>query len=237
MRTRRRTQRGGKDGIGFESNVGTSLRSRERLRKRYRPERVRILFVGEAPPASGRFFYRANSGLYGAIRDTFLAAFPSLGKDEFLQSFAALGCYLVDLCGKPVDRMDKQSRERICHAGEERLARMLRQLRPKLIVTVVRSIESNVRRAQTLAKWMGVQIALPYPGRWHLYRTLFREKLTPMLRASLATRVKHLKENLCRPAPLCLNSIVRPQRKKADWLSTLGIHAISINRRLGYPRV
>jgi hypothetical protein len=46
--------------------------ARERLRRRYRPDGVRILFVGEAPPASGRFFYQADSGLYRAVRDTFV---------------------------------------------------------------------------------------------------------------------------------------------------------------------
>lgn len=207
MRTRKRAQRGGKDGIGLGSNVSRSLRYRERLRKRYRPERVRILFVGEAPPASGLFFYQANSGLYRAIRDTFLAAFPSLGKDEFLESFRELGCYLVDLCEKSVDKMDKQSRQLICEAGEDSLARRLRQLRPKIIVTVVQSIESSVRRAEVRAKWSGVQVALPYPGRWHHYRTVFREKLTSVLHGSLATRVKHLKIRRTYVVPSAFTSV------------------------------
>ena len=32
-----------------------SLESRERSRRQYRPRRVRILFVGEAPPVSGPY--------------------------------------------------------------------------------------------------------------------------------------------------------------------------------------
>jgi hypothetical protein len=44
---------------------------RERLRLRYRPVLIRLLFIGESPPASGRFFYRQDSGLYRAIRDAF----------------------------------------------------------------------------------------------------------------------------------------------------------------------
>ena len=75
--------------------------ARERLRRRYRPARVRILFVGEAPPASGRFFYQADSGLYRAVRQTFLSAFPELKRAEFLESFRKLDCYLVDLCRSP----------------------------------------------------------------------------------------------------------------------------------------
>src|ERR1700691_1734158 len=163
------------------------LESRERLRRHYRPQRVRILFVGEAPPASARFFYHADSGLYRAIGETFVVAIPSLqsSKDEFLKSFRAMGCYLVDLCGKPVDRMDPGSRRRICEAGEARLARRLRQLRPKIVITVVRSIGGNVRRAEARARWSGLHMELAYPGRWHRFRMAFRRKLTPLLRTAL----------------------------------------------------
>ena len=169
------------------------LESRERLRRHYRPQRVRILFVGEAPPASGRFFYHADSGLYRAIRDTFVAAIPSLqsSKDEFLESFRAMGCYLVDLCGKPVDRMDSRSRRCICKAGETRLARRLRQLRPKIVITVVLSIGRNVRRAEACAMWSGQHMELPYPGRWYRFRMAFRRKLTPLLRTALTGNHQH----------------------------------------------
>src|SRR5437870_426763 len=87
---------------------------RETLRRRYRPEKVRILFVGEAPPVSGRFFYQQDSGLYRALRDTFIAAFPALRKDEFLEAFRDFGCYLVDLCGQPVDHLSHGIRKTIC---------------------------------------------------------------------------------------------------------------------------
>ena len=164
-----------------------SLESRERSRRQYHPRRVRILFVGEAPPASGRFFYHADSGLYRAIRDTFVTAFPSLrsSKGKFLETFRAMGCYLLDLCGEPVDQMNLHLRRCICLEGEARLARRLRKLRPMMIVTVVRSIGSNVRRAEAAAGWCGLHLELPYPGRWHHFRMTFRRKLTPLLRTAL----------------------------------------------------
>ena len=165
----------------------TTLHAREQIRRQYRPRRVRILFVGEAPPASGRFFYQADSGLYRAIRDTFEAALPSLrsADDDFLEAFRALGCYLVDLCGTPVDRMHRRLRRHICAAGEARLARRLRQLRPNIVVVLVRSIRCNVRRAEAAAGWSGVYLELPYPGRWHRFRLAFRRKLIPLLRKAL----------------------------------------------------
>ena len=138
--------------------------------------------MGESPPASGRFFYQADSGLYRAIKDTFLSAFPRLQKTEFLDSFRCLGCYLVDLCGEPVDKMTRRARRCAWRAGEVRLARTIRTLRPEVIVTIVRSISTNVRRAQEQAGWSGLHIELPYPGRWYRYRMQFRRQLVPLLR-------------------------------------------------------
>jgi len=162
-----------------------SANARERLRRSFRAGKVRILFVGEAPPASGRFFYRADSGLYRAIRDTFLTALPALPEEDFLHSFQALGCYLVDLCGEPVDHMDSEARLGICRAGEVRLARTIQFLRPTAIVTLVRSIRSNVERAQDRARWSGPQLVLPYPGRWKRNRMAFQRGLIPFLRETL----------------------------------------------------
>jgi hypothetical protein len=164
----------------------SALRARENLRRRYRPDKVRILFVGEAPPASGRFFYQGDSGLYRAVRDTFIAAFPSLQVDEFLEAFRDMGCYLVDLCGQPVDDLPQPARRSICHAGESRLARTIRKLRPRLIVTVLRSIRDSVQRAEIQAGWSGTHIELPYPGRWKHHRVEFQSKLAPLLRKALS---------------------------------------------------
>ena len=165
-----------------------SLLAKERLRKLYQPDCVRILFVGEAPPASGRFFYQADSGLYRAIEEIFVAAFPYLRQRPFLDAFQFLGCYLVDLCAEPVDKMDARSRKRICAASEVRLSQRIRKLNPEIIVALVRSIESVVRRAEARACWSGLHLDLPYPGRWHHYRKEFRRKLVPLLRAHLKAR-------------------------------------------------
>ncbi len=156
--------------------------AKERLRISYRPKRVRILFVGEGPPASGRFFYQADSGLYRVIRDAFVQAFPGIRNETFLESFRDLGCYLVDLCGRPVDRLGNSARRKARIAGEPRLGKILRQLQPAVVITVAKSIAQNVERAEKLAKWSGVGVTLPYPGRWHRHRTVFLKGLMPVLR-------------------------------------------------------
>ena len=158
------------------------LPAKERLRRRYRPKVVRVLFIGEAPPASGRFFYQEDSGLYRAIRDAFIRAFPKLSPEWFIEAFRDRGCYLVDLCGRPVDHLDRKQRKEICRDSEGRLSRMIKKYRPGAVVTLVRSIEANVRRAKLQAGWSGQSVELPYPGRWQRHRIVFQRKLIRFLR-------------------------------------------------------
>jgi hypothetical protein len=165
------------------ASVPNKAALREKLRRRYRPARVRMLFIGESPPASGRFFYQEDSGLYRAVRGAFLNAIPLLRDVDFLRSFRALGCYLVDLCGEPVDRLKRKQRAYACQEGEVRLRRTIQRLKPEIIVTVVRSIAPNVRRVLVGADWKGQHLELPYPGRWWHHRTVFEKELIPILRA------------------------------------------------------
>jgi len=157
-------------------------RAQERLRRRYRPARVRILFVGEAPPASGRFFYQADSGLYRAMRDGFASVFRQISGDNFLEAFQALGCYLADLCGRPVDRLPPAQRKAARLEGEARLSRMLKRFKPEIVIAVARSISHNLRRARQHANWSGLYVELPYPGRWQRYRKVFLAGLVAALR-------------------------------------------------------
>jgi len=155
---------------------------RERLRRRYCPERIRMLFIGESPPASGRFFYRQDSGLYRAIRDAFRMVDPSITDDTFLEIFQNSGCYLIDACTDPVDQLDARSRRTACLAGELALTRNIRQLEPAAIVTLLNSIRDNVRRAAAQALWRGPILEVPYPGRWASHRKTFLERLVPQLK-------------------------------------------------------
>ncbi|HEX3879133.1 MAG TPA: uracil-DNA glycosylase family protein [Bryobacteraceae bacterium] len=157
-------------------------RKREALRASYRPRRVKILFVGESPPASGRFFYSRNSGLYRALRDAFQRVDKSIVEENFLSIFQQTGCYLIDACGQPVDRMRPAARKLACIQGEAPLSRRIRALQPETIVTLVRSIAPNVERAALRASWTGALVTVPYPGRWVQHRKVFLRLLLPHLK-------------------------------------------------------
>jgi len=162
-----------------------SRTQQEKVRRSFRPLQVRILFVGESPPASGRFFYQRDSGLYRALFQAFQLSDASISEDEFLESFQARGCYLVDLCHDPVDKLTAVERREACLTGEAALAREIQTAKPERIVTMVRSIEKNVRRAALEAGWKGRFLHLPYPGRWSRLRTIFVEQLVQELQTPL----------------------------------------------------
>lgn len=159
----------------------------EQLRRRYRPPRVRLLFVGESPPASGRFFYKRDSGLYRAMREVFESVDPAVNDETFLEVFQSSGCYLIDLCSEPVDRMPRALRRAACRAREQRLARTIVRLRPQMIVTMLSSIESNVSRAVARASWSGPWLKLPYPGRWAHLKAEFVTGMQPVIGGLLRT--------------------------------------------------
>ena len=154
---------------------------REKLRHDFRPSPVCMLFIGESPPASGRFFYRRDSGLYRAMLAAFQQADLSISEESFLDTFQASGCYLIDLCPEPVDHLPPAARRAACRASERSLARSIAQLQPVAIVTVVRSIEGNVLQAASRAAWRGEFLHLPYPGRWSRYRDVFVSMLAPSI--------------------------------------------------------
>ncbi len=160
----------------------TTRRERERLRKSFEPSRVRLLFVGESPPASGRFFYSGNSGLYRAMQAAFELADTRVRGDNFLPAFRAYGCYLIDVSRDPVDHLDGPTRRTICKTGEEYLTKEIRRLQPEIIAPVLRSVASNVERAAGRANWEGRLLPLPYPGRWSRFREAFIRILVPVLR-------------------------------------------------------
>src|SRR5262249_47941555 len=134
---------------------------REALRESFRPERIRLLFIGEAPPASGRFFYSCNSGLYLAMKQAFQAANPRINDENFLRVFQTSGCYLVDLASKPIDQLGASARLRNRIAGEAPLSETLIRLRPERIAVMLRSIATHVTRAALGATWRGDIIQLP----------------------------------------------------------------------------
>ena len=155
----------------------------ESLRRSYRPEQVRLLLVGESPPASGRFFYRANSSLYRATREAFARVYERdwSTDSEFLEFFQSLGCYLDDLCLEPIDKHDDLDREEKRKLAVPSLAARIKSYDPERIASVMYEIHGHVCRAASLAGMeRAVAASLPFPMGRNVHP--YRDELEGLLR-------------------------------------------------------
>jgi hypothetical protein len=141
----------------------------EVLRAYYRPERVRVLFVGESLPAGGTFFFNGDSNL---ARYTCKAFAKALGTPDDVRSFPSVfrdqGCYLIDLCAVPVNHLSGPEKKAARVAGIPALACELHKHRPVAVVVVMKAIEKHVVRALVQAGMSHVPVSvLPFPAfRW-----------------------------------------------------------------------
>jgi len=157
--------------------------STEELRRKYKPKRTRVLFIGESAPAGGTFFYRGDSNLARHTKEAFAVAFNRSFEDdnEFLDFFKSTGCYLDDLCLVPVNKEAPVERSRCWEKGIEPLSRRMRKAKPKAVVVVMKGIRRHVERAAIRA---GIDPAalhtLPFPTRGR--QKCYVESLVGLLR-------------------------------------------------------
>jgi hypothetical protein len=142
----------------------------ESFRQSFYPRkgRVSVLFIGESRPHGGTFFYTGNSNLARYTQEAFARLYgPFATPTTFLKRFSALGCYLVDLCCKPVNGLTPAERRDACRAGESALARTLAKEQPRAIVVVKRGVAPFVGRAVAQAGVQREPDVLPFPSHGH----------------------------------------------------------------------
>ena len=153
----------------------------ESIRQSYRPERVRLLLVGESPPASGDFFYTGGNMTTFTAKAFGCATGQSYQSTaEFLNAFKRSGCYLDDLCHKPINKHSTRERKRAHRASVESLASRLKQLDPDAIAIVMKGIVTPVRAAIGEAGLSCPVHVLPFPGNGH--QNAYMELLAPLIR-------------------------------------------------------
>lgn len=94
-----------------------------RLRKKYKPKKVKVLFVAESPPVSEddevRFFYNPEQErwdyMYRAVMEAVFSDFQYCPgeKDKWLRKFRKHGYYMIDATDKPVNRSSAAERRQI----------------------------------------------------------------------------------------------------------------------------
>jgi hypothetical protein len=143
--------------------------SREKIRLSYKPDTIKVLFIGESPPANETFFYKADSNLSRHTHEAFSIVYE--GKcgwgTDFLRFFKSAGCYLDDLCLEPINKLDKTIRLRKRVDAVPVLAERIKNANPRAIVVVMKGIRENMQGAIDKAGLHQIpSYFLPFPARW-----------------------------------------------------------------------
>ena len=125
----------------------------ENIRQSYKPEQIKILFIGESAPGSGDFFYKGDT-LCGYTKKAFSAIYPevqSMSKMQFLDFFKQCGCFLDDLCHIPVDYQTKAERRQEYELGVPQLSERIKEYGPDSIIIIVLRVLKYIKKAMILS--------------------------------------------------------------------------------------
>jgi hypothetical protein len=154
----------------------------ESIRQSYKPERIRVLFIGESAPGSGDFFYKGDD-LCGHTKEAFSVIYPevqSMSKMQFLDFFKQCGCFLDDLCHIPVNYETKAERHQEHERGVPQLSERIKEYKPDYIITIMLGIRKHIKKAMLLSRQHVIKdYAIPYGGNGHQNR--YKENLAEIL--------------------------------------------------------
>jgi hypothetical protein len=150
----------------------TSL-DREKVREQYRPRRPTLLFVGESPPSSGKFFYFGSGIVFASTKRAFAQAFHRSfsNSEDFFHFFGRCGCYLDDISHDAIDDLPVLERKQAINGCIDSFAQRLRDYKPDAIIVFLKRIASPVTIAASLANIPREKLMfLPFPGNGHQNR-------------------------------------------------------------------
>ncbi len=137
------------------------------LALQYKPEKVKILFIGEAPGRADKNFYLGNNNLYRTVVVAFKELYGDFsGRDEFLAFFQAAGCFLDHIGTEHTERHDMQKRKVNRQNGIGSLSEKLKIYQPETVIILMKALEKQVQQAIDLSgiKSIKQQTTVSYPA-------------------------------------------------------------------------
>jgi len=158
---------------------------RTRAARRFRPDKVDLLLVAEAPPENlSRYFYftdvREHDSLFRYVYRGITGREPTRHrKADHLRELCGLGVYLIDLQPDPLD-------ERPLAGLVPKLLTRCRQLDPGWIILIKTDVFDAAYAALADAGFPVGDVRIPYPGRGQQRRfeDTFRRALDDWHRAA-----------------------------------------------------
>jgi len=131
---------------------------------------VKVLLIGESPPAGDTYFFAGNSKLFLATQNAFERFLGRSFKnpEAFLSFFSKQGFFLEDLCSVPVNRLANPDRRRLRREAVPSLAGRLKSNGPSAVVVVMKGIKKQVTSAMAAAELHNLpSFTLPFPAFSH----------------------------------------------------------------------
>lgn len=143
----------------------------EALRESYKPQKTKILFIGESRPAGGTFFYNGDSNLYKYTK----RAFEQADINFSLEHFKEYGCWLYDVCDVPVNHFENNKRKEQIRLGLSRLLLTIEESCPQYIIVVKKGdmreiIFKEICRCGYVDQETAFNVPFPASGRQAEYR-------------------------------------------------------------------
>lgn len=152
-----------------------------RIRLKFLPKKVKVLFIGESPPSGGKFFFFAKSDLFENTKEVFSKVYnKNMGGYEFLDFFKSLGCYLDDLCFEPVDKLEAEIRRKKCKESIDELSVRIKEFEPLVIIVVIKLIKKEVNKAIEKSNINAETHYLPFP-RYEWQQERYKKELEEIL--------------------------------------------------------
>lgn len=118
-----------------------------RLRKKYLPIKLNLLFILESPPVSGKYFYdetgKTTEPLFRAFMK--ILSYNPFDKKDGLEHFKSNGYILVDATYKQVNKLRGKIRDYTILSDYSRLIEDLETLSPKRNVPII-LVKANICR-------------------------------------------------------------------------------------------
>lgn len=120
----------------------------EAIRRSFRPDKIRVLLLGESPPPGRGFFYAGDSSLYRFTAPVVrrICRFP-LEPEAFLTGFAGAGFFLDDFSSRRGDKPAQRADDDDVRDAVNRIAASITTDEPEFVVGVLLGLSSLVEEA------------------------------------------------------------------------------------------
>ena len=176
--------------IKFAENLidqKSKILSWDRLQESYKPEKINLLLIGEAPPdaSSNKSFYEV-SPITEYTREAFQQSFSKIRSSftyaEFFYYFKLLGCFFDYLSKSPVNKKDSFQRKHHLMKNLSNFIDRLKESPPRMAIVLVKRIDYLVQYAFEEAGLSSANITyLSFPSLSRGYNEIYINKLRALL--------------------------------------------------------